>query len=100
VSASENFFRASSAREYAQLPCSLQIDRSDQTEESDWIQKITCRMAFGEDSASDGWYERGRQANAPAGKLVGAGGGGFLMFFTLTAAAPICFLIMELPVRI
>jgi D-glycero-alpha-D-manno-heptose-7-phosphate kinase len=29
----------------------------------------------------DEWYERGRQAGAIGGKLVGAGGGGFLMFY-------------------
>ncbi len=29
----------------------------------------------------DDWYERGRQAGALGGKLMGAGGGGFLMFF-------------------
>ncbi|HMG53947.1 MAG TPA: hypothetical protein VK601_10700 [Kofleriaceae bacterium] len=29
----------------------------------------------------DEWYERGRKAGAVGGKLVGAGGGGFLMFY-------------------
>jgi D-glycero-alpha-D-manno-heptose-7-phosphate kinase len=29
----------------------------------------------------DGWYELGRQAGAIGGKLVGAGGGGFLLFY-------------------
>lgn len=29
----------------------------------------------------DEWYERGRRAGAIGGKLVGAGGGGFLMFY-------------------
>jgi len=29
----------------------------------------------------DEWYERGRNAGAIGGKLVGAGGGGFLMFY-------------------
>ena len=29
----------------------------------------------------DEWYERGRKAGAIGGKLVGAGGGGFLMFY-------------------
>ena len=28
----------------------------------------------------DGWYELGRKNGAVGGKLVGAGGGGFLMF--------------------
>jgi D-glycero-alpha-D-manno-heptose-7-phosphate kinase len=30
----------------------------------------------------DEWYERGRSAGAVGGKLVGAGGGGFLLFYT------------------
>ena len=29
----------------------------------------------------DGWYEAGRESGALGGKLMGAGGGGFLMFF-------------------
>jgi D-glycero-alpha-D-manno-heptose-7-phosphate kinase len=29
----------------------------------------------------DGWYERARRAGASGGKLLGAGGGGFLVFF-------------------
>jgi D-glycero-alpha-D-manno-heptose-7-phosphate kinase len=29
----------------------------------------------------DEWYEQGRKAGAIGGKLVGAGGGGFLMFY-------------------
>jgi D-glycero-alpha-D-manno-heptose-7-phosphate kinase len=28
------------------------------------------------------WYETGRDAGAIGGKMVGAGGGGFLMFYT------------------
>ncbi len=30
----------------------------------------------------DGWYQRGREAGALGGKLVGAGAGGFLLFYT------------------
>ena len=30
----------------------------------------------------DAWYERGRAAGALGGKLIGAGGGGFLLFLT------------------
>jgi D-glycero-alpha-D-manno-heptose-7-phosphate kinase len=33
-------------------------------------------------SAIDGWYEAGRAAGALGGKLVGAGAGGFLLFYT------------------
>lgn len=33
-------------------------------------------------SAIDRWYDRGIEAGALGGKLVGAGGGGFLMFYT------------------
>jgi D-glycero-alpha-D-manno-heptose-7-phosphate kinase len=29
----------------------------------------------------DQWYEQGRAAGAVGGKLLGAGGGGFLMFY-------------------
>jgi D-glycero-alpha-D-manno-heptose-7-phosphate kinase len=29
----------------------------------------------------DGWYEKARQAGALGGKLLGAGGGGFLLFY-------------------
>ena len=29
----------------------------------------------------DAWYELGRKSGALGGKLVGAGGGGFLMFY-------------------
>ena len=29
----------------------------------------------------DKWYEKGRQAGALGGKILGAGGGGFLMFY-------------------
>ncbi|HVS84904.1 MAG TPA: hypothetical protein VHD91_04680 [Gaiellaceae bacterium] len=32
-------------------------------------------------SAVDGWYERAREAGALGGKLVGAGGGGFLLLY-------------------
>jgi D-glycero-alpha-D-manno-heptose-7-phosphate kinase len=30
----------------------------------------------------DEWYELGRRSGAIGGKLVGAGGGGFLLFYT------------------
>jgi D-glycero-alpha-D-manno-heptose-7-phosphate kinase len=33
-------------------------------------------------SQIDDWYELGRQNGALGGKLVGAGGGGFLMFYS------------------
>ena len=33
-------------------------------------------------SAIDEWYELGRRNGALGGKLIGAGGGGFLMFYT------------------
>ena len=34
----------------------------------------------------DRWYEEGRRAGALGGKLMGAGGGGFLMFYTPSGA--------------
>lgn len=45
-----------------------------------WLLKKT--LASGISSARiDEWYERARQAGALGGKIVGAGGGGFLLFF-------------------
>jgi D-glycero-alpha-D-manno-heptose-7-phosphate kinase len=35
-----------------------------------------------QDDKIDRWYRRGRDAGARGGKLVGAGGGGFLLFYT------------------
>jgi len=40
------------------------------------------RSAATSNPAIDGWYELGRRHGALGGKLVGAGGGGFLMFLT------------------
>jgi D-glycero-alpha-D-manno-heptose-7-phosphate kinase len=34
-------------------------------------------------SAINRWYQTGRDAGALGGKMVGAGGGGFLLFYTL-----------------
>lgn len=45
-----------------------------------WVLKKT--LAFGiSNSRIDEWYERARQAGALGGKIVGAGGGGFLLVF-------------------
>ena len=44
--------------------------------------KIKCQMAQGiTDSQIDEWYKQGIKAGAKGGKLLGAGNGGFLMFF-------------------
>ena len=40
------------------------------------------RSAGMSNSSIDEWYELGRRAGAIGGKLIGAGGGGFLMFYT------------------
>lgn len=40
--------------------------------------RISTRMS---DSRIDGWYDAGMAAGALGGKLLGAGGGGFLMFY-------------------
>jgi len=45
-----------------------------------WERKRT-RSAGMSNPQIDEWYEQGRQAGAIGGKLVGAGGGGFLMFY-------------------
>ena len=44
--------------------------------------RIKCQMAQGiTDSQIDEWYKRGINAGAKGGKLLGAGNGGFLLFF-------------------
>ena len=44
--------------------------------------KLKCQMAAGvSDSQIDQWYQQGIQAGAKGGKLLGAGNGGFMMFF-------------------
>jgi D-glycero-alpha-D-manno-heptose-7-phosphate kinase len=46
-----------------------------------WERK-RCRSKGMSNSAIDGWYELGRNNGALGGKLVGAGGGGFLLLYT------------------
>jgi len=44
--------------------------------------KLKCQMASGvTDSQIDQWYKKGIAAGAKGGKLLGAGNGGFMMFF-------------------
>ena len=44
--------------------------------------KLKCQMASGvTDFQIDAWYNKGIQAGAKGGKLLGAGNGGFMMFF-------------------
>jgi D-glycero-alpha-D-manno-heptose-7-phosphate kinase len=44
--------------------------------------RIKCQMASGvTDSQIDDWYQKGINAGAKGGKLLGAGNGGFMMFF-------------------
>ena len=44
--------------------------------------KLKCQMASGvADLQIDQWYQQGIQAGAKGGKLLGAGNGGFMMFF-------------------
>ncbi|HSR97460.1 MAG TPA: hypothetical protein VLM79_10440, partial [Kofleriaceae bacterium] len=45
-----------------------------------WVQKRK-RSSGMSNPRIDEWYELGRKAGAIGGKLVGAGGGGFLMFY-------------------
>jgi D-glycero-alpha-D-manno-heptose-7-phosphate kinase len=45
------------------------------------------RSASGFHRTIDGWIQRGIQAGAIGGKLVGAGGGGFLLFYAERKAA-------------
>jgi len=46
-----------------------------------WLRKRE-RSAGMSNSKIDGWYSLAMQNGAQGGKLVGAGGGGFLMFYT------------------
>lgn len=44
--------------------------------------KLKCQMANGvTDTQIDDWYQQGIRAGAKGGKLLGAGNGGFMMFF-------------------
>jgi D-glycero-alpha-D-manno-heptose-7-phosphate kinase len=44
--------------------------------------KLKCQMAAGiTDTQIDEWYQKGMSAGAKGGKLLGAGNGGFMMFF-------------------
>jgi D-glycero-alpha-D-manno-heptose-7-phosphate kinase len=45
-----------------------------------WVLKRSLTSAISNDSV-DSWYERARKAGAVGGKLLGAGSGGFLMFY-------------------
>lgn len=45
-----------------------------------WVLKRGLAAGISDDTI-DQWYEAGRRAGATGGKLLGAGGGGFLMFF-------------------
>ena len=45
-----------------------------------WLLKRSLASAVSND-AIDGWYSRARKAGAVGGKLLGAGAGGFLMFY-------------------
>lgn len=45
-----------------------------------WTLKRSLAQGISDDTI-DQWYEAGRQAGARGGKLLGAGGGGFMMFF-------------------
>ena len=45
-----------------------------------WLLKRSLTREVSND-AIDGWYSRGGKAGAVGGKLLGAGSGGFLMFY-------------------
>ena len=57
-----------------------ELDRFGELLHSHWESK---KLRSGNMSSGviDGWYDSGRRAGAPGGKLLGAGGGGFLMFY-------------------
>ena len=57
-----------------------QVDAIGELLDKNW--KIKCQMAAGvTDSQINDWYQRGIDAGASGGKLLGAGNGGFMMFF-------------------
>ena len=63
--------------------CALEAGRLDEFGElmhEHWEHKKT-RSGGMSNSQVDEWYELGRQSGAIGGKLVGAGGGGFLLFY-------------------
>lgn len=65
------------------LRVELQANRADSLGEiihEGWRLKKSLTSGISSD-AIDGWYEKARQAGAIGGKLLGAGAGGFLMFY-------------------
>src|SRR5438445_640197 len=48
--------------------------------DANWRLKKTLTSGVSNDEI-DGWYERARSSGARGGKLLGAGGGGFLLFY-------------------
>jgi D-glycero-alpha-D-manno-heptose-7-phosphate kinase len=57
-----------------------EVDAIGELLDKNW--RIKCQMASGvSDAQIDGWYQKGINAGASGGKLLGAGNGGFMMFF-------------------
>ena len=56
------------------------LDRFGQLLHEHWMVKVT-RSGSISDPRVDGWYQKAIEAGALGGKLVGAGGGGFLMLY-------------------
>ncbi len=68
------------AYELKQLLESDDLDAVGELLDKNW--KLKCKMAAGiTDAQIDDWYQRGISAGAKGGKLLGAGNGGFMMFF-------------------
>lgn len=57
-----------------------QVDLLGELLDKNW--RLKCQMAEGiSDPEIDNWYNKGLRAGAKGGKLLGAGNGGFMMFF-------------------
>jgi D-glycero-alpha-D-manno-heptose-7-phosphate kinase len=52
-----------------------------------WLLKQSITNGISNDKINE-WYERGRQAGAIGGKILGAGGGGFLVFYAPESLHP------------
>jgi D-glycero-alpha-D-manno-heptose-7-phosphate kinase len=58
--------------------------------------KLKCQMAAGiTDPQINEWYQKGIRAGAKGGKLLGAGNGGFMMFFAPVEKHPVIIKSME-----
>jgi D-glycero-alpha-D-manno-heptose-7-phosphate kinase len=73
-----------------------EIDAFGEILHTGWLEKRKLAASISNDCI-DTWYDRARQAGAIGGKLLGAGGGGFLLLYADPAhQADICRALPEL----